>query len=65
MCRIPMTPAEDIGSALVAGYRRQVLLAAEQEAEDWAAHLPTDSPLRQEQERAVVVLREMREQATA
>jgi hypothetical protein len=63
--RFPRFPEpDDIGRDLAAGHRRQVLLAAEQEAEDWAAYLPT-GPARQEQELAVIVLRELREQEAA
>jgi hypothetical protein len=65
MCDIPLAEVEveveDIGSALVAGHRRQVLLAAEQEAEDWVSSLPDGHPPPQGQGKTVVVLRGLRE----
>lgn len=57
-------PADDIGLSAVHGHRRQVLLAAEREAEDWIAVLPP-GPLRDEQERAALKLRELREAEAA
>lgn len=56
------TAASDVGADLVRGHRRQVLLAAQEEAESWAAHFPP-GPLRAEQERIALKLRDLREEA--
>ena len=60
----PRFPApDDIGRELAIGLRRQVLLAAKQEAEDTALSLPP-GPLQEEQTVAAVYLQELREQET-
>lgn len=60
---IEQRDARDVGADLVSGHRRQVLLAAEQEAESWVLHFPP-GPLREEQERVALALRNLREAET-